>query len=146
MCSRRDKMKKIKGGVTAAKGFEAASAAAGIKYQGRTDMALVYSQKPCEAAGTFTTNVVKAAPVKWDKKVVEKEILNERARELYLERKRWPDLLRFHFGGTIDVYQEVPNLKKKAIDNIIIPLYLAIPLSDMNINPNLKQTQGYENL
>ena len=34
-------------------------------------MALVYSQKPCEAAGTFTTNVVKAAPVKWDKKVVE---------------------------------------------------------------------------
>ena len=64
-------MKKIKGGVTAAKGFEAASAAAGIKYQGRTDMALVYSQKPCEPAGTFTTNVVKAAPVKWDKKVVE---------------------------------------------------------------------------
>ena len=64
-------MKKIKGGVTAAKGFEAASAAVGIKYQGRTDMALVYSQKPCEAAGTFTTNVVKAAPVKWDKKVVE---------------------------------------------------------------------------
>lgn len=64
-------MKIIKGGVTAAKGFEAASAAAGIKYQGRTDMALVYSQKPCEAAGTFTTNVVKAAPVKWDKKVVE---------------------------------------------------------------------------
>lgn len=64
-------MKIIKGGVTAAKGFEAASAAAGIKYQGRTDMALVYSQKPCEAAGTFTTNVVKAAPVKWDKKVME---------------------------------------------------------------------------
>ena len=77
---------------------------------------------------------------------MEKEILNELARELYLERKRWPDLLRFDFGGTIDVYQEVPNLKKKAIDNIIIPLYLAIPLSDMNINPNLKQTQGYENL
>lgn len=67
-------MKIIKGGVTAAKGFEAASAAAGIKYQGRTDMALVYSQKPCEATGTFTTNVVKAAPVKWDKKVVESNV------------------------------------------------------------------------
>ncbi|WP_138262050.1 bifunctional glutamate N-acetyltransferase/amino-acid acetyltransferase ArgJ [[Clostridium] hylemonae] len=60
----------IKGGVTAAKGFEAAAAAAGIKYTDRTDMALVYSQAPCEAAGTFTQNVVKAAPVKWDQKVV----------------------------------------------------------------------------
>ena len=60
----------IKGGVTAAKGFEAAAAAATIKYQGRTDMALVYSEKPCHAAGTFTTNLVKAAPVKWDQKIV----------------------------------------------------------------------------
>ena len=40
-------MKQIKGGVTAAKGYEAASTAAGIKYQGRTDMALIYSQVPC---------------------------------------------------------------------------------------------------
>lgn len=64
-------MKKIAGGVTAAKGYEAASTAAGIKYQGRTDMALIYSQVPCESAGTFTTNVVKAAPVKWDRQVVE---------------------------------------------------------------------------
>ena len=39
-------MKQIKGGVTAAKGFEAASTAAGIKYTGRTDMALIYSQTP----------------------------------------------------------------------------------------------------
>ena len=63
-------MKQVKGGVTAAKGFEAASTAAGIKYTGRTDMALIYSQVPCEAAGTFTTNVVKAAPVKWDQQVI----------------------------------------------------------------------------
>ena len=63
-------MKKIKGGVTAAKGFQAASAAAEIKYKGRTDMAMIYSTVPCKAAGTFTTNVVKAAPVKWDQKVV----------------------------------------------------------------------------
>ena len=64
-------MEKIKGGVTAAKGVEAASTAAGIKYKDRTDMALIYSQVPCEAAGTFTTNVVKAAPVKWDRQVVD---------------------------------------------------------------------------
>ena len=64
-------MKRIKGGVTAAKGYEAASTAAGIKYQGRTDMALIYSQVPCVSAGTFTTNVVKAAPVKWDRQIVD---------------------------------------------------------------------------
>lgn len=64
-------MKKIIGGVTAAKGFQAASAAAGIKYQDRKDMALIYSEAPCRAAGTFTTNVVKAAPVKWDQQIIE---------------------------------------------------------------------------
>jgi len=65
---------------------------------------------------------------------------------LYLERKRWPDLLRFHFGGTIDVYEFVPNLKSRADDGIRVPLYLAIPLRDIDINPNLEQTEGYENL
>lgn len=63
-------MKSITGGVTAAKGFQAAAAAAEIKYKGRTDMAMIYSEAPCAAAGTFTTNVVKAAPVKWDQDVV----------------------------------------------------------------------------
>ena len=65
-------MKEIQGGVTAAKGFEAAGVAAEIKYKGRTDMAIVYSQKPCVAAGTFTTNVAKAAPVTWDQELVKK--------------------------------------------------------------------------
>ena len=63
-------MKQIPGGVTAAKGFEAAGVEAGIKYKNRMDMAVVYSEVPCKAAGTFTTNVVKAAPVKWDQKIV----------------------------------------------------------------------------
>ena len=70
-------MEIIKGGVTAAKGFQAAAAAAEIKYQGRTDMALIYSEKPCRTAGTFTTNVVKAAPVKWDKCVVESKVRSQ---------------------------------------------------------------------
>lgn len=64
-------MKIRTGGVTAAKGFEAAGVEAAIKYKNRKDMALIYSQKPCVLAGTFTSNVVKAAPVLWDKKVVE---------------------------------------------------------------------------
>lgn len=63
-------MKQIKGGITVVPGFEAAAAAAQIKYEGRTDMALIYSSVPCVATGTFTTNVVKAAPVKWDQKIV----------------------------------------------------------------------------
>ena len=64
-------MEQIKGGVTKAKGYLASACAAGIKYQGRRDMALFYSERPCCVAGVFTTNVVKAAPVKWDRQVVE---------------------------------------------------------------------------
>ncbi len=63
-------MKIIEGCVTAPKGFEAAAAAAQIKYKDRNDMALIYSVVPAIAAGTFTTNVVKAAPVKWDQDIV----------------------------------------------------------------------------
>ncbi len=63
-------MKQIDGGVTAAKGFEAAGTEAAVKYRNRKDMALIYSTSPCRVAGTFTSNVVKAAPVRWDQKVV----------------------------------------------------------------------------
>lgn len=63
-------MNQIAGGVTAAKGYKAAATAAGIKYQGRTDMAMVYSEVPAAVAGTFTTNVFKAAPVVWDRDIV----------------------------------------------------------------------------
>ncbi|MBO4925845.1 MAG: bifunctional glutamate N-acetyltransferase/amino-acid acetyltransferase ArgJ [Clostridia bacterium] len=66
-------MRKIPGGVTAAKGFSAACCAAGIKYQGRTDMAMIVSDSDCAAAGTFTTNLVKAAPVVWDQRIVYEE-------------------------------------------------------------------------
>lgn len=62
-------MKVMDGGVTAAKGFQAAGIYAGIK-KDKKDMALIYSEVPCVAAGTFTTNIVKAAPVKWDMDVV----------------------------------------------------------------------------
>ncbi len=64
-------MKQVQGGVTTAKGFEAAAIAAKIKYQDRTDMAIIYSEVPCSVAGVFTKNIVKAAPVKWDQEIVE---------------------------------------------------------------------------
>lgn len=63
-------MEIIDGGVTAAAGFEAAGVEADIKYRNRKDMSLIYSRVPCRAAGVFTGNVVKAAPVLWDREVV----------------------------------------------------------------------------
>ena len=64
------KIHKIAGGFTAAKGFSAASCEAGIKYRDRRDMALLFSYVPCSVAGTFTSNIVKAAPVLWDMDIV----------------------------------------------------------------------------
>lgn len=63
-------MKQIEGGVTAAKGYKASGTSAGIKKNGSMDMAMLVSEVPCAAAGTFTKNIVKAAPVKWDQEVV----------------------------------------------------------------------------
>lgn len=74
-----------------------------------------------------------------DKQSVEKEICNERLRELFIEQKRWFDLVRFHSGGTIDIYQEVPNLKDKPN----YPLYWPINYNDMVSNEMLVQTEGY---
>jgi glutamate N-acetyltransferase/amino-acid N-acetyltransferase len=65
-------MKIVSGGVTAAKGFVSAAAAAGIKYQNRDDMALIFSETPCVAAGVFTKNVAKAAPVKYDRELIDR--------------------------------------------------------------------------
>ncbi len=62
-------MRVIDGGVTAPKGFMATGICAGIK-KDKKDMSMIYSKEPCITAGIFTTNIVQAAPVKWDKKVV----------------------------------------------------------------------------
>ena len=63
------KIKIVKGGVTSAQGFLAGAVFAGIKAsnKGREDMALVASEVPAAAAGVFTTNRVKAAPVRVSK-------------------------------------------------------------------------------
>lgn len=65
-------MKKVNGGVTAPRGFQATGLHIGIKESNteKKDMAMIYSEAPCVAAGTFTTNQVKAAPVKWDMNIV----------------------------------------------------------------------------
>lgn len=67
-------VKIIEGSITSPKGFQAAGLRAGIK-PGKTnkDMALLVSTVPCAAAGVFTKNLVKAAPVKWDMQVVREQ-------------------------------------------------------------------------
>ena len=64
------KIRKIPGGITAAKGFSAACCEAAIKYPNRKDMALVFADVPCAVAGTFTSTRVKAAPVLWNMDIV----------------------------------------------------------------------------
>ena len=57
-------MQLIKGGVTAAKGFKASGVHCGIrKNRTKRDLALIYSEVPCTAAATYTTNLVKGAPL-----------------------------------------------------------------------------------
>lgn len=72
------------------------------------------------------------------KQSMEKEILNERGRELFFENKRWYDLVRFHSGGTINVYNYVPNLQGKTT-----PLFWPINSTVMANNGLITQTQGY---
>jgi len=74
-----------------------------------------------------------------EKVAVEKEILNERWKELFLELKRYPDLVRFHYGGTINIYDQVPNLNGK--DGY--PLYFPVEQSVMDNNDLIEQTEGY---
>lgn len=67
-------MKEIKGNVTSPKGFNAYGDATGLKKNGNKDMAVIVSEKMCNAAGCFTTNVVKAAPVLWDMETVKNQV------------------------------------------------------------------------
>ena len=60
------------GSVTSPRGFTAAAVAAEIKYTGRTDLAIVYSKVPAQAAAVYTLNRFKAAPLR----VTEENISN----------------------------------------------------------------------
>lgn len=69
---------------------------------------------------------------------VQRAILDERFLEFCFELKRWPDLMRAHAAGTINIYDEVTNLNGKST-----PLYFPITLQMRDYNENLVQTEGY---
>jgi hypothetical protein len=73
-----------------------------------------------------------------DKAAVERELIDERGREFFFENKRWFDLVRFHRGGTINVYNYVPNLAGKTT-----PLFWPVTATVIANNPNIEQTEGY---
>lgn len=64
-------VKKVEGGILAAKGYRVASKRVGIKPTGdNRDLTLIKSDVPATVVGTFTRNIVKAAPVQWDLQVI----------------------------------------------------------------------------
>ena len=67
-------MKIINGGICAPNGFLVSATEANIKYKNRTDMAMILSKVPAISAGVYTTNLVKAAPVLWDRKITDSEV------------------------------------------------------------------------
>ncbi len=62
-------MKQIEGGITAPKGYRASGVWCGIKKKS-LDMTVLFSDVPAQAAGAFTRNIVRAAPVEWDSRII----------------------------------------------------------------------------
>ncbi|MBR4222322.1 MAG: bifunctional ornithine acetyltransferase/N-acetylglutamate synthase, partial [Victivallales bacterium] len=61
------------GSVTSPKGFKAAGVKAGLKRSGAPDMAMIYSERPCNVAAAFTSNLFAAAPVVYDREIIAKQ-------------------------------------------------------------------------
>src|SRR5690606_35853382 len=98
---------------------------------GQIDDALLYLNKVRSRANIPAFTAI-------EKSVVQKEILDERGRELFHEIKRWYDLRRAHALGVVDLYEYLPNLRGKTT-----PLYWAVNVNMMARNEKLVQTEGY---
>lgn len=111
-------MKIIKGGgVTSAKNFTANGLSAGIKRSGKPDLSLIYSEVPAVAAGVFTTNSVKAAPVI----VSQKHIKNGKARAIITNSGN-ANCFTGHFGYiyAVKTTQLIGKLLKISPSDVIV--------------------------
>ncbi len=72
-------MTDVQAAIASVKGFKVSGVHAGLKADGALDMALIYSETPCMAAGVFTTNLMKAAPVLVDQETLAKNSTHIRA-------------------------------------------------------------------
>lgn len=90
-------IKIIRGGVTAPEGFLAAGINCGLR-KNRPDLGLIYSKTPCLAAGAFTKNRVKAAPVLFSMKNIKNPVhaivVNSRVANACTGRRGAEDTLR----------------------------------------------------
>ena len=125
-------MKIINAGVTAPKGFKCAGLRAGVK-SGKTnkDMAMIVSEVPAKIAGTFTKNIVKAAPVLWGKKIVEEQeavravVINTGIENVVTEAKEVAKLLDIKpeevvVGSTGVIGQQLPmDVIKEGIKKLV---------------------------
>ena len=131
-------MKVIEGGVTAPKGFKAAGIYAGIK-KDKKDMAMVYSEVPCVAAGTFTTNVVKAA---YDKYYADEQFVR------VLDKDVCPQTKWVEGSNYVDVNFKIDPRTKRiimmgAMDNLVKGA-AGQAVQNMNLLFGLKESEGLE--
>ena len=121
--------------VTAAKGFRAAGVTAGLKSSGAPDVALVVNDGPrFAAAGVFTRNRVKAAPVLWSQQVLSAQIvravvLNSGGANACTGSDGFLDTHRTaeHVGGLLDVGAAEVAVCSTGLIGIRLPMSRLLP-------------------
>ena len=118
-------MKVIEGSIATPKGFLANGIACGLKRH-KKDLALVLSTTPCTVAGAFTTNLVKAAPVLWDKKIVESDgsafavVVNSGNANAYTGEQGLSDARRMAECTAVSLNKEKKLLPKMGAENVLV--------------------------
>lgn len=132
-------MPKIEGGITSPKGFKANGNFIGIKKK-KKDLAVIYSEVPAKASATFTTNVVKAAPVLWNQKIINEKnniqaiVINSGNANSCTGKRGMDDTILM-----AQTMAEALNLKKEEV-LVASTGVIGIPLPMSIICPGIKKT------